>query len=153
MEVKITTLPKMRVAYMRHTGPYEECGKAWEKLMAWAGPAGVLGLDTQMAGMGYDDPRTTPPEKLRYDACITIGPDVKVSGEVQIQEIGGGEYATVKQVGPYEKLPETYMYLYDEWSKTSGRTISDRPAIEFYRNDPETTPTEELITEIYVPLE
>jgi AraC family transcriptional regulator len=64
MEVKITTLPKMRVAYVRHTGPYEECGSAWEKLMTWAGPAGVLGPDTQMAGMGYDDPETTPPEEL-----------------------------------------------------------------------------------------
>src|SRR5436190_3924825 len=40
MDVRIETVPVMRVAFVRHTGPYCEAGQAWQRLMAWAGPRG-----------------------------------------------------------------------------------------------------------------
>ena len=35
MDVRIEKLEPIRVAYMRHTGPYQECGKVWQKLETW----------------------------------------------------------------------------------------------------------------------
>ena len=34
--------PDRFVATMRHVGPYNEIGKAWEKFMGWAGQKGLL---------------------------------------------------------------------------------------------------------------
>ena len=45
MDVEIKRFPPQRVAFMRHVGPYSEVGRVWGKLMAWAGPRGLIGPD------------------------------------------------------------------------------------------------------------
>ncbi|HPJ71363.1 MAG TPA: GyrI-like domain-containing protein, partial [bacterium] len=94
IEVEIKTFEPLRVACVRHTGPYQNCHGAWEKLCSWAGRNRIFGPTTQCIGVSYDDPEVTPPEKIRYDACITVGPDVvpDVPG-IEIKTIPGGEYA------------------------------------------------------------
>ncbi len=65
MHITIETLPPLRVAYIRHTGPYEKCGDTWNRLCAWMGKEGYLGGDCRFVGVSYDDPEVTPPEKLK----------------------------------------------------------------------------------------
>ena len=153
MDVRIEKIEPMKVAFVRNIGPYEECEVAWKKLCDWAGPRGLFGPKTDMLGISYDNPEVTPPEKIRYDACISVDDTVQPEGEVGIQEIRGGEYAVTTHKGPYGKLAETYSRLFGEWASQSGRVLSSGPCLEFYRNDPGRTPPEELITDIYVPLE
>ena len=57
MDVRIEKIEPIRVACVRHTGPYEECAGAWNKLCGWAGPRGLFGPQTRMIGISYDDPR------------------------------------------------------------------------------------------------
>ncbi|MDR2907261.1 MAG: AraC family transcriptional regulator, partial [Bacteroidales bacterium] len=40
-KVEIKNMPEIKVAYVRYSGPYNEIGKAYEKLMKWAGPRGL----------------------------------------------------------------------------------------------------------------
>ena len=47
-------------------------GATWGKLAAWAGARGLFGPGPRFIGVSYDDPQITPPEKLRYDAAITV---------------------------------------------------------------------------------
>ena len=153
MEVKIAEMPRRRVAYVRHTGPYAECRGAWERICEWAGRKGLIGPDTQFVGVSYDDPEVTPPDKLRYDACVTVGDGVAGEGEVGIQEIGGGPYAVALHRGAYARLGETYAHVCGVWAPKSGREFRVEPCLEFYRNDCDTTPEDELVTEVCVPLE
>jgi len=152
MDVSIRQLSRMKVAFVRHIGPYGEAGKAWERLMAWAGSRGLFGPSTQFLGICLDDPEITPPERIRYDAAITVPESTQGEGDVGVQELGPGEYAVATHVGPYNKLGETYARLCGEWLPQSGRELADAPPIEFYRNSPQTTPEEQLVTEIYMPL-
>ena len=152
MNVAIKNIAPLRVASVRHTGPYQECGTAWNTLCAWAGPKGLMGPNTRFLGLGYDNPEITPPEAIRYDACITVAEDVEAEGQVKIMEAFGGDYAVCMHQGPYEGLMEVYNYLYGPWMAQSGREYAESPAIEEYLNDPNTTPPEELRTAIYVPL-
>ena len=145
-------IPKMTVAYVRHVGPYEECEAAWNKLMAWAGPKGLIGNDAVCLGISYDDPETVPAAKLRYDACITVPKETKGEGDVKIKEIGGREYAIFVHRGPYENLKDTYEYIYKKWAPTAKIPVSDDPTMEIYKNDPKHTPPDKLLTEICVPL-
>lgn len=154
MDVVITRKPSLRVAYARAEGPYAKSSEeAWKKMIAWAGPKGLFGPQTSFIGVGHDDPSTVAPEKLRYDACITVGPEVSGEEEIQITELPGGEFATLVHKGPYEQLEKTYMWLYGSWLPASGWEASPRPGYEVYLNTPESTPTEELLTEINIPLE
>ncbi len=152
MDASIVTTEPMTVAFVRHVGPYANCATAWGRVCAWAGQNGAFGPDTRMLGMAWDDPREVPAEKLRYDACLTVSPELKASGEVKIREQRPGRYAKTLHVGPYENFEQTYDALL-AWIPTQGLAPEpDRPALEFYLNDPQSTPPEQLRTEIYFPV-
>ncbi len=153
MKIELRLIEPIRVAFIRHTGPYDEVGKAWEKLCSWAGPTGLFGPDTRMFGASYDDPDVTPPERLRYDACITVSDSVEPEGETGVHDIGGGEYAVTLHEGPYQKLGETYAQLYGSWFAVEGHEPGPAPCLEFYLNDPESTEPEDLLTEVCVPIQ
>ncbi len=153
MDVRIETVSPMRVAFIRHVGPYDGVGPTWERLMAWAGSKGLLGSQTVLFGVAHDDPDVTPADRIRCDACLVVGEDVEGEGDVGIQTVGGGAYAVTRHVGPYEELAQTYLRLCGGWLPQSGRELRSAAALEFYRNSPMTTAPEELITDIHMPLE
>lgn len=152
MDVRIERIQPLRLAFMRHLGPYDEVGATWGKLMGWAGRSGLLGPGTRILGIVYDDPEVTPPDKVRYDACLAVDERFRPQGEVGAQEIAAGEYAVTTHRGPYQKLGETYARLCGEWLPGSGREAADRPCFEIYRNSLQNTRPEDLLTDIYLPL-
>lgn len=153
MDVEVREVPPMRVAFMRHVGPYPTVGSTWEKLAPMLGTRGLLGPDTKFIGVGYDDPEVTPPEKIRYDACVTVDDDIEPDGEMGVQTIGGGAYAVTIHHGPYGNLGETYAALCGEWLPRSGRALRTAPCMEIYLNDPDGADSEELLTEVYLAVE
>lgn len=153
MDVKIKQLEPMRVAFVRHIGPYDQCGSAWEKLCAHLGKKGMLGPDTAYIGLCHDDPDVTPHDKIRYDACCTVTEEFEPMGDVGVTVIDGGDYAMTTHLGPFDKLGETYAKLFGEWLPRSGRECRSAPSLEFYLTDPENTDPEDYVTDIYAPLE
>ncbi len=153
MQVRVERVEPMRAVFIRHIGPYDAVGPVWQKLYGWAFPRGVVGLKTVAAGVAYDDPDITPPERIRYDACLVVDQPVEPEGEIAVQQIGGGDYAITRHVGPYEKLGDSYAQLCGGWLPGSGRELRSAPALEFYRNSPMNTAAEALITDIFFPLE
>ncbi len=153
MQAEIKTFPARRVAFVRHTGPYDQVGAAWGQLCAWAGPRGLLGPQTAMYGLCHDDPEVTPADKIRYDACVELSREVEAEGAVAVQEIPAGDYAVTTLRGPYSGLAELYARLCGEWVPAQGREIRSAPSVERYLNDPNSTPPEQLLTEVAVPLE
>ncbi len=153
MKVEIKTLEEMKVAFVRHVGPYNQCAKAWETLCTWMGAQGLLGADTSFIGLCYDDPEVTPPDKIRYDACVTVDKDFKPADEIDVQTIPGGKFAVTTHLGAYEKLNETYAKIMGQWLPHNDKTLRMKPCLEIYLNDPESTEPEDLITDIYIPIE
>ena len=152
LTVKIKTLPEMHVASIRHTGDYSRCGEAYDKLCQWADTQNLLNNQTQFLGICYDDPKITPKEKCRYDACIVVDASANVSGEANMQTIPEGRYATVVHKGSYETLYITYAALFGEWLPASGEELKEAPSIQFYLNTVENTPPDELRTELRIAL-
>ena len=62
------------------------------------------------------------------------------------------ELARVAHFSPYH-FHRIYARLFGQWLPHSGRELRSEPSLEFYLNDPDGTPPEELLTEIYAPLE
>lgn len=153
MNVTIEHLPATRVAFVRHTGPYHLCGQAWDRLCTWMGKEGWLAGDCRFIGISHDDPEITPPDKLRYDACVTVDDSFAPEADIGVQVIAAGAYARATHAGPYEMFKETYGRLMGQWLPRSGRRLRNAPCLEFYLNDPGSTPPSELLTDVYVPLE
>ena len=93
MRVKIEHRKAMRVAFMRHVGPYGEVGATWDKLLPRLGKEGLLGGDALIIGICHDDPDVTPSVRIRYDACVSVDESFVPAGEIGVQVIPGGEYA------------------------------------------------------------
>jgi AraC family transcriptional regulator len=152
MEVKIKKLKPMRVAFMRHVGPYGKVGKTWEQFHTIMGRGGCLDGNPMMLGICHDDPEVTPPAKIRYDACLTVADDFAPAGDIGVQTVAGGTYAMTTHTGPYNQLAQTYAAFLGQWMPRSGRELRDAPCFEVYINDPQSTPPGELLTGIYAPL-
>jgi AraC family transcriptional regulator len=143
----------MRVAFVRHIGPYMEAGPVFERFIGWAVQQGLFGPNTKVIGMGHDNPQVVPADQLRFDCCVTVGDDFKPEGEVGVQTIGGGECAVLTHRGPYERLAESYGFLFGFWLPASGRKARQAPPFEVYLNSPNDTAPENLMTDIHVLLE
>ncbi len=152
LEAQVRTFSSRRVAFARHVGPYHKVGESWDRLIAWAGPRGLLGPQLMLLGIVHDDPETTPPEKWRYDAAIVVGEDAQAERDIGIQELPEGRYAVTTHHGEYTTLGQSYARLCSEWLPKSGEELAAAPALEFYLNSPKTTKLDELLTEIWLPL-
>ncbi|MCL4522916.1 MAG: AraC family transcriptional regulator [Acidobacteria bacterium] len=152
MEAQIRPFTARRVAFARHVGPYHKAGDAWDRLMTWAGPRGLLGAQFMLLGIVHDDPETTPPDKWRYDAAIGVGENVQGERDIGIQEIPEGRYAVALHHGEYSTLGQSYARLCSEWLPQSGQELAAAPALEIYLNSPKTTKPEDLLTEIWLPI-
>lgn len=152
-EVRIETVPTLRVAFLRHIGPYDKANGVFDRLMAWAGPRGLLGRGSLVLGICHDDPDVTAPDKIRFDCCVTVPEHVRGEGEIGVQTLEGGECAVLTQYGPYTQLGEAYRWLFGTWLPTSGREPRNAPPYEVYHGDPREMPPEKLRTDIHIPLE
>jgi len=151
MNIDITNMPAMRVAGLRHTGPYNQIGQAFGRMGSIAGPAGLF---QQPGAVGiaiyHDNPRNPSPDKLRSDAGVVIPKDAKIPAGLSEQNVPAGRFAHLRHVGPYEGLPGAWSALMDQWLPASGNKLGDGTSYEIYRNDMSTTPKDQLITDLYV---
>ena len=154
MDVEIKTLPELRVAAVRHIGPYNQISEAFERLGQVAGRAGLIQQPrTEMVALYYDDPESTPADQLRSDAGLTVPEDTTLPDGLSEHRVPAGKYASTVHVGPYEQLGDAWARMMGEWLPSSGRRISeDAPSYEVYLNNPMTTPKNELRTEIRIPV-
>ncbi|MEJ1161677.1 AraC family transcriptional regulator [Prosthecomicrobium sp. N25] len=152
LDVTVARYQPLRCAAVRHRGPYGEIGRAFDRLLAWAGARGLIGPATRCLAIGYDDPGSVPPEDLRSAACLVVGPGVAPEGEVEILTVAGGLHAVHVHHGPYEDLGTAYRRLYGEWLPSSGHQAADEPPFEEYLNDPRRTAPQDLLTAIHIPL-
>lgn len=152
MDVEIKDMPELRVATVRHVGPYNQIPKAFERLDDIAGQAGLIRHSSAMMAIYHDDPESTPQDQLRSDAALAVPEDVELPEGLAEQHIAAGRYAMTVHVGPYEQLGDTWARFLGEWVPASGNRIGDGVSYEIYKNTPAEIPKQELRTELYVPL-
>jgi AraC family transcriptional regulator len=136
MTIELKTLPDVRVAYMRHVGPYGDSGitRTWQRFAAWCEQHGLMQPRRPMYGISHDNPDVTSPEKCRYDACIEVDAAFRPEGEVGVQMLRGGRYACADFTGTSAEIHAAWMRLCD-WLPDSGSQPDDGAPIEIYGTD------------------
>ncbi len=154
MDAQVIDLKPIRVVMIRHTGPYDQLDRLFEQLWKWIGAKNVPAQRT--IGIYWDNPDFTAPSALRSAACVEVPEDFQLADKgglpLEISEIYGGTYVTLRYVGPYDDLASVWQDLTKSIEKNLKRTISERPAFEVYVNDASETEPKDLITELYMPI-
>ena len=96
MNIEVTTLEPRRVAYMRHVGPYDGAYRKWLDFMTRLKKDGLPRKDSLFIGVPLDNPKATPPEKLRYDTCVTVDEKYVPTKPVRVRTIAGGDYVVAR---------------------------------------------------------
>ena len=152
MNIEVTTLEPQRVAYMRHVGPYNGAYRVWLDFKTRLKKDGLPRKDSLLIGVPMDNPKDTPPEKLRYDACATVDEKYVPTRPVRVRTIAGGDYVVARNC-PIGAIAKGYEKLFRSWLPRSGRKARKAPSFLVAVNGPEGMPPAFGFTDIYVPLE
>jgi AraC family transcriptional regulator len=151
MGVEVVDRPQIRIAAVRHVGSYMKVNEAFRRLHELAASAGLLGPDTKLIGIYHDNPETTPEDKLRADAGITLSAGARIPEGLNEVLVPSGRYAHVVHKGPYTGLGKSWDALRD-WLGKSGERYGDGFSYELYRNTPMNAEPNDLVTDLYMPL-
>jgi AraC family transcriptional regulator len=132
MNVTVTEHPPVRVAYLRHTGPYgAEVHRFWQQHFAPFLAIHQL-FGRPVYGVSHDDPLICAPQKLRYDCCVAVDDDFVAPLPAQITTIPGGRYASLPFSGTSDTIGAQWTALMRDWLPQSGYQLDGRPTFEFY---------------------
>lgn len=153
MDITIKELPGYHLAYMRYIGPYGPgVSKHWEAFRKWRRARGLVGAGSVALGISHDDPSITPPDKCRYDACVTVEAGFKAEGGVNLADISGGKYAVLRFRGTDRQIGEAWNSIYRDWLPESGFQCDDRPCFELYTEEHQCHPDGSWECDICIPV-
>lgn len=151
--VEIVMLPAMYCISMPHKGSYMQISRAFERLFAAAGPAGLTTRQSRMIGVYYDDPDAVDEAELHSAACLPIDEGRTVPEGFETIKTRSGAYARLSYRGPYADMRDAYRWLMGVWLPASGHEAADGPMLEDYLNSPADTAPPDLRTDILLPIE
>ncbi|MFA5015055.1 MAG: GyrI-like domain-containing protein [Actinomycetota bacterium] len=153
-EIEIINLKPQLVIGIRKKGYYKDIAELLPKLYEYASKKGA-----EFSGMPSFICRESAEEA--EEANKTGNADIEVvapiknrieeNDEMHCYTLPGGKMAKAIHKGPYEACEATYNELF-EWIKKNNKKIIG-PIRESYLNDPREVGPEEILTEIYVPID
>lgn len=144
--------------YQRSLGSYpQSAAKSWSTLKSELQNKApkFLQEEYELMGICYDDPSITSAKNLRYDSYIAISKDEAqylsaLSFDIKI--IKGGKFASLLHKGDYSGIYDNWMRLY-LWASENGYECKDIRLRIRYIKTPDSVPTDQLETQIYIMLE
>ena len=155
MSIGYVYLRPLPLVCMRAIGPYgQSSAAAWKEVLSWREKSQLKRSITRGFGLMLDDPRATPGENCRYEACVEFQPEFEklIPESFRQSRLPGGAYARQRHLGT-EGLGETIAAMRDGWVTSQGLTIdAKRPFIEIHLDDPALTAPEKLRIDICLPV-
>jgi effector-binding domain-containing protein len=120
-------------------------GKAYGDIMNY-----LMEIGVQPAGAPYVGYFNMDMQDLDLEIGFPVEQAISGKGDIQASEIPAGKQVSCLHTGPYSKVEPAYNAMM-EWVPANGYTATG-VSYEFYLNDPEQTPENELLTKIVFPL-
>lgn len=151
-DISVQDRTAMHLIATHHRGPAYEIGKAFDRLVAWAGPRGLLIPGNRGVAVYLTDMAATPAADQHALAGLTVESDVPIDDDAIVSySVPGGRHAVILHKGPYSDIGRSYKALY-AWLAASAEEPADKPVFEVNLNNPRNTSPAALLTEICIPL-
>jgi AraC family transcriptional regulator len=152
-EVRIVAFPATRVAAITHLGPPSLEHQTVARLIQWKLEHRLLDAARYRSyGVHYTDPRTTPPEDHRVDFCLSIDIGVAPNALGIVEKLlPANRCALSRDIGSRHDN-RAAVWLYEEWLPHSGERPARFPIFFHYVNVGPGLRAEELVTDVYLPL-
>ena len=149
LSVEVVELEPMRVVSVYGFGKEPE-GIAWDKLMAWAQPRGLVDSPDHFRIFGFNNPNPSPGSpNYGYEFWLAVGEDVEPEGDMRVLDFGGGLYAVTRCQG-VESIGVTWQALV-EWLTASSYTHGHHQWLERHLS-PVGTSLDELTLDLFMPI-
>ena len=143
---EIVTWPETHYAFMEKIGPFQETApQAWQTMHQL-----IPTISEHNKITGYMSLYKVAPKIYRAGVSLDAAPANLPEG-VQYTKFQGGKYSRFVLTGAYSNLPEACARVFEIVADTKIQ-MRDEFCIENYMNDPRTTPEDQLITEILIPV-
>ncbi len=149
LSVEIVELEPMRVVSVYGFGKEPE-GLAWEKLIAWAQPRGLVEDPDHFRIFGFNNPNPSAGSpNYGYEFWLEVGEGVEPEGDTRVYDFGGGLYAVARCQGVANIAP-TWQALV-EWQTRSSYTHGSHQWLEQHLS-PVGTALDELTLDLFMPI-
>ena len=152
--VEVKAFPETLIAVMEHRGAPNLVGHSIQKFIEWRKRNKLPPSKSKTFNLVYDDPNVTAPEDYRFDiACSVDTPIAANDFGIVNKVIPAGRCAVVRHMGSDDSIGEIVSFLYTTWLTNTGAELRDFPIyferVSFFPDVPEN----EMITDIYLPIE
>ena len=152
--VEVKAFPETLIAVMEHRGAPNLVGHSIQKFIEWRKRNNLPPSKSKTFNLVYDDPNVTAPEDYRFDiACSVDTPIAANDFGIVNKVIPAGRCAVVRHMGSDDSIGEIVSFLYTTWLTNTGAELRDFPIyferVSFFPDVPEN----EMITDIYLPIE
>ncbi len=151
-KTEVKEIEQLDVAFITHIGQ-QGLGMAFDQLMKWARPKGLLDQkDFKMATIYHDSFKVTDPNKVRMSACLILDQPVETKAPVETTIIEKGKCI----VGSFEigvsEFPKSWTSLF-VWMNEQGYQKANRNPFEIYHNNFNEHPEKKCIVDFYIPIQ
>jgi AraC family transcriptional regulator len=152
--VKIVDFPETLIATMEHRDSPDMLGNTIQKFIEWRKKNKLPPNKSKTFNLIYDDPNIVNSKDYRFDVCCSIPHLVEETAcGIVNKTIPAGKCAVVRHTGSDDTIGLVVNYLYLAWLNDSSFKVRDFPIfferVTFF---PEVTENE-LITNVYLPIE
>lgn len=152
MKVDVVDMPAKRLVAVRHHGPNFLIGAAFDELFRrTAGLELHRDADPITVAVYLDDPESKPADQMESLAAISVAEDASIDG-LEEARLPSGRFLRAQFIGHYAGLGDGWGRLYSEYIPGGGHTLRDGVCFEVYVSDHDTTPPDELQTDLYAPI-
>ena len=153
LTVDVRKLPAMSVIAAQVTSPQPEAD-AWNKLTAWAEPAGLWKDFAAHPVFGFNNPPPEPDKPMYgYEVWIKVDPGTAAASGLEKKEFPGGRYAVTTcrlYEDPHGTVREVWQQLVT-WTEEHGYPWRHTHELERLVNPD--APEQDLMLELFLPIE
>jgi len=149
--VRVVTLPPMRVAYFKAFSLHPEM-EASSTLLEWAERVGFLSDPEAVRRFGFNNPPpwNNPGPDYGYESWITIPADIHPTGEIRVKQFPGSLCA-VTTIARLADIGDAWEYLYRWVQRSQDYEHAHMDGLEEVLS-PVGTPEEQLSFNLWLPI-
>lgn len=149
LNVSLQEMEAFDVVYLAGTFS-DDMEQLYGQLMATAGERGLINGSTHVGAVLPGVLYAEPTDETEIHVAIWNTEPGAVDAPMHSQTIPGGTYMVVEHWGSYDQIGDTYMRAIS-WAQENGIEFAEQPSFVHHVTDPSTAPTEQWLTEIYLP--